>query len=110
MNEFYLTIRVRVVPSKDLQMRSFLQEHVNKQLRNWDDGRYPFAAEQVFDGIERMVKTAAYYGQIQKSEATGRNRLVATSDTSSATQAHLDALALLNGLTIHVDAEEIETL
>jgi hypothetical protein len=98
MNEFYLTIKVRVVPSKDLQMRSFLQDNVNKQLRNWDDGRYPFAAEQVFDGIERLVKRAAYDAAVFTAESTGNKK------------PHTAAIKDTEGLTIHVDAEEIETL
>jgi hypothetical protein len=98
MNEFYLTIKVRVVPSKELQMRSFLQDNVNKQLRSWNDGRYPYAAEQVFDGIERLVKRAAYDAAVFTAESAGNKK------------PHTAATEAINGLTIHVDAEELNTI
>jgi hypothetical protein len=79
-------------------MRSFLQEHVNKQLRAWDDGRYPYAAEQVFDGIERLVKRAAYDAAVFTAESAGNKK------------PHTAATEAMDGLTVHVDAEEIETL
>jgi hypothetical protein len=68
-----------------------LANQIEKELRNWDEGRYPFDVEMIHHGLDSVIQWAIYQVCKNKADKKYGCEMVQISPTSRASKAMLEA-------------------
>jgi len=69
-------------PLEDGDITATMLQHV---LREWNDGRYPFEAEMIANGLSTCLKRAQYEVEAQKAQEEFGHEMVVSKDGRSET-------------------------
>lgn len=81
-----------------------LAKEIERELRNWDEGRYPFMVEMLQRGLDEVIKMAIYRLCDRRAfEQTG-NEMIETGPGSFTSKAHIEGQEAYKAIVDKFDA------
>lgn len=81
-----------------------LAAEIQKELRNWNEGRYPFMVEMIQQGLSEVVKMAIYRLCDRRAFAQTGNEMVETGPGSFTSKAHIEGQEAYKAIVDKFDA------